>query len=220
MGILTWKSRGCPRVQVCPRYGVRGHALRPNRACPWRQQLHLGTCRCTWCTPPNMYCRVCWFLFWSFAWNAAKLGISTQIAIFFKLPCVLKVHDHISEWKSDYVLPSFSHCLRWTLICHLWVCMCFPRQLLLYGGLDQQILVEYHEIQRDMSSVTNNYHSLFLYIDLFLYELKWNEQWVPVFVAVRWCTVEWWILIRGRSWRSAFSERGFSGSWAHFSLCQ
>ena len=71
-----------------------------------------------------------------------------------------------------------------------------------------RFLVEHHEIQRDMSSVTNNYHSLFLYIDLFLYELKWNEQWVPVFVAVRWCTVEyWWILIRGLSWRSAFSER-------------
>ena len=113
-GNLDMEFQRLPRVQVCPRYGVRGHALRPNRACPWRQQLPLGT---KWWCPRcplrhgvlrvlHQYVGFFWFflIIWSFAWNAAFLEFQ-QVSIFFKLPCPL--HIIIYEWKSDNCCSTF-----------------------------------------------------------------------------------------------------------------
>ena len=122
--------------------------------------------------------------FWSFAWNAAFREFPHKFPFSFKLPCVLKGHDHISEWKSDNCC-SFVYLLLVTVFDD--VCMRFPRQLLLYGGLDQQI---FGGIPWDSERHVQRYQQLPCIIPLnwsVFYELKWNEQWVPVFVAVRWC---------------------------------
>lgn len=118
-----------------------------------------------------------------FCWFVLILCLKCRVLLEFphKLPFSL---SYPVSSKNMIIFPNGNlitfYLLLVTVFDELWFVTCesvcvFQGSCCYMAAWINRFLVEYHEIHRDMSSVTNNYHSLFLYIALFLYELKWNE---------------------------------------------